>query len=89
MARVAGEGSEVVELSKKLVQSLQQIKTLNGNGKKLVDSLAATSKDKSLDTAQGIVNEVASIVMKGLPACAETASKVKAYGEFLISIENG
>lgn len=89
MARVVGDGSEVVDLSNKLKQCLEEIITLNGNGKKMVDSLASTSKDKSLDTAQGIVNEVASIVMKGLPECAETASKVKAYGEFLISIENG
>lgn len=89
MARVVGDGAEVVDLSNKLKACLEEIITLNGNGKKMVDSLASTSKDKSLDTAQGIVNEVASIVMKGLPECAETAGKVKAYGEFLISIENG
>lgn len=89
MARVVGEGSEVVDLANQLKQCLEEIVTLNGEGKKLVDSLASTSKDKSLDVAKGIVDEVASIVVKGLPDCAEAAGKVKGYGEFLISIENG
>lgn len=89
MARVAGEGAEVVDLADKLKNCLEEIINLNGNGKKLVEALGSTSKDKSLDVAEGIANEVASIVLKGLPDCLEAAGKVKGYGEFLISIENG
>ena len=55
----------------------------------MLSTLSQTSKDKSYDTAKGIVDEVASIVKAGLPDCAETAGKLNAYGEFLISIQDG
>ena len=89
MARTAGDGDEVKALAMKLKNSLGEIIRLNGEGKRLLDTLSGTSKDKSYDTAQGIVNEVASIVKAGLPDCLETAEKVKAYGEFLISMHDG
>ena len=89
MARTAGDGEEVKALALKLKDSLGEIIRLNGEGQRLLDTLAETSKDKSYDTAKGVVDEVAAIVKAGLPDCLEAAQKVKAYGEFLISIQDG
>ena len=36
--------------------------------------------------AEGIVQEVAQIILKGLDDTAEVAKKVKAYGEYLESL---
>lgn len=89
MARTVGDGSEVKELSRRLQTCLEEIIQLNGKGKALLGQLSQTSKDKSFDSAEGVVNEVASIVLAGLPDCSETAGKLNAYGDFLISMENG
>ncbi len=89
MARTAGDGDEVKALAQRLISCLGEIKDLNKNGQNMLGELAQTSKDKSYETAEGIVNEVASIVMAGLPDCAETANKVSAYGDFLLSMQDG
>lgn len=87
--QVIGNGNDAKELAKRLQMCLQEIIELNGKGKAMLGQLAQTSKDKSYDSAEGVVNEVASIVLAGLPDCSETAGKLNAYGDFLISIENG
>lgn len=89
MARTVGDGADVKELSKRLKTCLEEIIQLNGKGKALLGQLSQTSKDKSYDSAESVVNEVAAIVMAGLPDCSETAGKLNAYGDFLISMENG
>lgn len=89
MARTAGDGADVKKLADQLKMNLKEIIDLNKKGQTLLNTLAETSKDKSYETAESIVNEVASILLQSLPDCGETASKVNAYGEFLESIENG
>ena len=89
MARTVGDGADVKELSKRLRACLEEIIQLNGRGKALLGQLSQTSRDKSYDSAESVVNEGASIVLAGLPDCAETAGKLNAYGDFLISMENG
>lgn len=89
MARTAGDGEEVKKLAGDLRNALSEIVRLNGKGKALLTTLEGTSKDKSYNTAEGIVDEVAAIVLAGLPDCGETAGKVYSYGEFLESMKEG
>lgn len=89
MARTAGDGDEVKRLATDLRNNLEEIMRLNGRGKALLGTLAQSSKDKSYAAAEAVVDEVASIVMQGLPDCGETARKVHEYGVFLDSIKNG
>ena len=86
---VIGSGDEAKALAQRLRSCLEEIIQLNGKVSNMLSTLSQTSKDKSYDTAKGIVDEVASIVKAGLPDCAETAGKLNAYGEFLISIQDG
>lgn len=89
MARVVGESGDVMDLSKSLVSTLSDIMETNGKGKNLLANLANSAKDESYKTAEGVVNEVAAILLAALPDCKETAVQLKNYSAFLADLENG
>lgn len=89
MARVAGESSEVQGLAQQLINVLNSMDEVHKKGKSLLDQLASTSKDKSYDTAEAVVEEVRSLAKAGIPDCKEVAGKLMEYAEFLRGLENG
>ncbi len=86
MAIIADDGDEVKALARELFTCLEEIRDLNKSGQEMVWELAQTSNDKFYKTAEAIVREVASIMIAGLPDCVETADKVNAYSDFLLSM---
>lgn len=89
MARVAGESGEVAQMGKNLKGILGNVLETTAKGEKLLSELANTSKDKSYDTADGVVKEVQGILKNSITDCAEVAQKLKAYSEFLKDLEQG
>lgn len=89
MARVAGDSGEVKGMAGSLKRTLEDIIETNKKGKSLLGELAATSKDKSYNTAEDIVNEVAAILLAALPDCSEVAQKLVEYSVFLADLEQG
>jgi hypothetical protein len=81
--KVYGSEAEVESLANNLKNTLRAIIDTNQKGTALLSQLGQTSKDKSYDTASGVVGEVGKIVMDGLEASSETAGKLKSYAEFL------
>ncbi len=88
MARTAGDSEEVRELSKRLIQAVQEIISLNSQNKGLLDDLGRLAKDRSLETARQAVREVAEPVLAGLEDVKETCEKLGKYADFLASMEN-
>lgn len=89
MARVAGDSGEVKGMASSLKGNLQEIIETIGKGEKLLNTLASTSKDKSYNTAEAVVQEVAAIIKAAMPDCAETAKKLMEYSAFLADLECG
>lgn len=88
-ARVFGTPSEVRQLAKLIKLTLDTIEEGNKNADRLLQQLSTTSKDKSYNTAEAVVEEVKAIVESCKIPAEEVENQLMDYAAFLDPMVNG
>lgn len=81
-----GDSDEVKRLGDLLIRIIKQLRDTQKDGVNILRKMDGSVNDNVYQEAEGIVQEVAQIILKGLDDTAEVAKKVKAYGEYLESL---
>lgn len=87
--RVFGTPEEVKKLAELIKLTLETIEEKNNKANKLLQQLSATSKDKSYNTAENVVEEVKAIVESCREPAEEVENQLTDYAAFLEVIRNG
>ena len=81
-----GEGSEVIELGGKLVNSLKEIRDTTKRGATLLKKMQGSVRDNAYQEAEDIVKEVSTSLLEGLDDAIVVKDKLIKYGEYLDSL---